>query len=327
MTDPHPVPVDSLQLPPVDPDWSADWRGTAFVDGAFVPLAEARVPLTDFGFTRSDATYDIAHVWHRRFFRLEDHLDRFERSLAALRLRIPYDREQVRAIAIDCARRSGLDHALVAMVATRGTPPPGSRDLRLCRNRFFAYAYPYVFIADPEQEDKGLSAVVSSRIRIPPEAVDPRIKNYHWLDMEMALFEAYDRGADVAILPDSDGNATEGPGFNVFAVIDGELHTPDHGMLEGVSRMTALDLARAEGLAVRIEPLPIDRLRAADEIFVTSTAGGIMPVTRLDDRIYGNGVAGPVTRRLRALYRERREAGWHATPIDGAPVAAEGADR
>ncbi|NBB84487.1 MAG: branched-chain amino acid transferase [Alphaproteobacteria bacterium] len=316
--------LDPIRLPPIDPDWSSEWRGTAFVDGAFVPLAEARVPLTDFGFTRSDATYDIAHVWNRRVFRLEDHLDRFERSLAALRLALAYDRAQIREIALDCARRSGLDHALVAMVATRGTPPPCSRDIRRCRNRFFAYAYPYVFIADPEQEDRGLAAVVSTRQRIPPEAVDPRIKNYHWLDMEMALFEAYDRGADVAILPDAEGNATEGPGFNVFAVIDGALETPDRGMLEGVSRLTALDLAAIEGLPVRIGPLPIDRLRQADEIFVTSTAGGIMPVTRLDGRIYGNGVAGPVTRRLRGLYRDKRDAGWHATPIDEAtPVAGE----
>ena len=92
MTDPHPVPVDSLSAAAGrSPTRSADWRGTAFVDGGRSCRSPRRGwPLTDFGFTRSDATYDIAHVWHRRFFRLEDHLDRFERSLAALRLRIPY---------------------------------------------------------------------------------------------------------------------------------------------------------------------------------------------------------------------------------------------
>lgn len=317
------LPLDPIGLPVPEPDWSSEWQGTAFVDGRFVPLSEARLPLTDFGVTRSDATYDIAHVWKRRFFRLEDHLDRFERSLAALRLSVPYDRDQLRTIALECARRSGHDNALVALVATRGTPPPGSRDLRRCRNRLYAYAYPYVFIADPEQEDRGVTAIVSTRQRIPPEAVDPRVKNYHWLDMEMALFEAYDRGADVAILPDAQGNATEGPGFNVFAVIDGGVETPDAGMLEGISRLTALELAHAEGLSMRVAPLPIQRLLGADEIFITSTAGGIMPVTKLDDRIYGNGVAGPVTRRLRTLYRERREAGWYATPIDP-PADGEG---
>lgn len=309
--------MDLSRLPVPPPDWSAQWHGTAFVDGAFVPLNEARLPLTDFGLTRSDATYDIVHVWKRRFFRLDDHLARFHRSMAALRLEVPYDRDAIRAILIDCARRSGLDHALVAMVATRGTPPPGSRDLRQCRNRFFAYAYPYVFISDPEtNSDKGLRAIVAKHRRIAPEAVDPTVKNYHWLDMEMALFEAYDRGADVAILPDADGNATEGPGFNVFAVIGGALETPDRGMLEGISRRTAIELAEAEGIPVRVGPVPMQRLLEADEIFVTSTAGGIMAVTKLDERIYGNGAAGPVTSRLLALYRRRREEGWHATPID-----------
>ena len=139
----------------------------------------------------------------------------------------------------------------------------------------------------------------------------------------------------MAILPDADGNATEGPGFNVFAVIDGELHTPDRGMLEGVSRMTALDLAHAEGWRCGSGQVPIDRLRAADEIFVNlhrrrHHAGH----PGSDDRIYGNGVAraGQPTVGCAASTGNGGRPGGHATPIDGAPidgapVGGEGADR
>jgi len=111
--------------------------GAAFVDGAYVPLSEAKISLFDWGFTRSDATYDVASVWQGAFFRLNDHLDRFFASLAKLRFKIPYDRAQVREILHGCVRAGGLRDAYVAMVCTRGVPPRGARDPRLAGHRKF----------------------------------------------------------------------------------------------------------------------------------------------------------------------------------------------
>ncbi len=111
-------------------DRAAYAGGAAFVDGRFVPVAEARVPILDWGFLRSDATYDVAHVWRGSFFRLEDHLDRFERGMARLRMSPPYDRSEIREILIGCVRRSGLREAYAEIICTRGVPPPGSRDPR-----------------------------------------------------------------------------------------------------------------------------------------------------------------------------------------------------
>ncbi len=121
-------------------------NGAAFVDGRFVPVAEARVPILDWGFLRSDATYDVAHVWRGRFFRLEDHLDRFERGMARLRMRPPYDRAAIREILIECVRLSGLRDAYAEVICTRGVPPPGSRDPRDCENNFFAFVVPFVWM-------------------------------------------------------------------------------------------------------------------------------------------------------------------------------------
>jgi branched-chain amino acid aminotransferase len=291
-------------------------KGVAFIEGAYVPIAEAKISVLDFGFTRSDVTYDVVHVWNGRFFRLDRHLDRFQSSMAKLRMQVPYAKEDIRRILAECVRRSGLKTAFVAMVATRGRPRPGSRDPRTCTNQFIAYAIPFVWIADLERQEKGLQAIIASTPRIPSTSVDPTVKNYHWLDMVMSLFEAYDKGAEIPILLDHEGNVTEGPGFNAFCVVGGKVLTPDHGMLEGVTRSTMIDLAREAGIAIEVRKVKAAELREADEIFLSSTAGGVIPIVRLDERIYGNGVPGPVTMRLRKLYWEKHDQGWEGTPID-----------
>ena len=293
--------------------------GIGFADGDYKPVEQISVSVLDYGFTRSDVTYDVVHVWDGRFFRLEHHLDRFLKSMAALHMSIPYDRDAIRAILMECVRRTGLREAYVAMVCTRGRPPAGVRDLRQCRNRFMAYALPFVWIASPEKQQSGLSAVIASRPRIPPQSVDPTVKNYHWLDMDRALFEAYDAGADTVILPSLDGNVTEGPGFNAFAVVGDVVVTPDSGVLEGITRQTVIDICRRHGIPVEVRPVPLAEFRDADEIFVASTAGGVMPVTRLDGRILGNGAPGATTARIRDLYWT-----WHREEAEATPVAYDG---
>jgi branched-chain amino acid aminotransferase len=276
--------------------------GAAFVDGRFVPVAEASVPILDWGFLRSDATYDVAHVWRGSFFRLEDHLDRFERSMEHLRLNPPYDRGEIRDILVECVRLSGLRDAYAEIICTRGIPRPGSRDLRDCQNRFYAFVVRFIWIADPEKQERGLHAVIGSKQRIAPESVDPTVKNYHWLDLETGLLEAYERGGETVILVDAEDNVVEGPGFNVFAVANGAISTPDSGVLEGITRKTIIELAAEHGIELETRPVPADELRRADEVFLSSTAGGVIPVTTVDGEAVGNGEPGPVTRRLREGY-------------------------
>ncbi len=291
-------------------------RGIAYAEGRYMPLEDATIAMLDRGFVRSDATYDVVHVWKGRFFRLEDHLDRFERSVAGLRMTLPLPREAIAASLHGCVRRAGLEDAYVQMALTRGVPPPGTRDPKLCQNRFTAFAQPFVWIANETQQREGLSLAVTKTQRIPPEAVDTRIKNFHWLDMTMGIFEAQDRGADVPLLPDRDGNVTEGPGFNVFALRGRTLVTPDRGMFEGMTRRSVIELAPELQLTVEERALHASELARAGEIFLTSTAGGIMPVARLDGEPVGDGRPGPVTRAMHDLYWRRHEEGWLATPVD-----------
>ncbi len=124
--------------------------GVAYIDGEFVPIAEARLPILDLGFLRSDATYDVVAVWNGKFFRLDQHLDRFFRGVEKLRFNLPVDRDSLTRVLAECVRRAGLeDGAYVEAIATRGMPQPGSRDLRLCVNRLYCFAIPYVWLPTP----------------------------------------------------------------------------------------------------------------------------------------------------------------------------------
>ena len=290
--------------------------GAAYVDGEFVPIAEAKISLFDWGFLHSDATYDVAHVWKGQFFRLDDHIERFLSGMDQLRMSIPHSRGDLHAILVDCVRASGLREAYVEMICTRGLPKSGSRDPRTCTNRFFAFAVPFVWIANPQKQKKGLHLIVSCRQRIPPESVDPVVKNYHWLDMVMGQFEAYDRGGETAVVVDARGNLIEGPGFNIFAVKGRTITTPARGVLEGITRRTAIELATEYGYEVMRRNLSAEKARTADEVFITSTAGGIIPITKIDGRAVGSGTPGPVTQKLKDGYWTLHEDPHHTFKID-----------
>jgi branched-chain amino acid aminotransferase len=290
--------------------------GTAYMDGRFCALSEAKISILDWGFLRSDATYDVVHVWRRRFFRLDAHLDRFLASVDKLRLRLPFDRQGLSKILIECARRSGLDDAYVEMICTRGRSPTYSRDPRDAVNRFIAFAIPFGWVADEDQRRRGLHLAIGTVTRIPPQSVDPTIKNYHSLDLVSGMFEAYERGADNVVLVNTEGDIAEGPGYNVFAVKDGALTTPDSGVLQGITRQTALELAAELAVPAAEAPLSADALRGADEVFITSTAGGIIAVTRIDDGPVGDGQPGPLTRRLTELYWEKHSDPAWTTPVE-----------
>jgi branched-chain amino acid aminotransferase len=202
------------------------------------------------------------------------------------------------------------------MICTRGVPAPGSRDPRLCRNRFFAFAIPFVWIVSPQRQIEGAHLIISQVPRIGPASVDPTVKNFHWGDLTRALFEAFDRGSESAVLVDHDGYLSEGPGFNIFCVHDGVVTTPGGTVLEGITRRSVHELCEELGISFACKRITPDALRDADEVFISSTAGGVMPVSRVDERIFGNGRPGPLTTRIRDRYWSKHEAGWHATPVD-----------
>ena len=214
-----------------------------------------------------------------------------------------------------CVRHTGLREAYVSMICTRGRLAAGSRDLRTARCTFYCFAVPFVWISTPGQQATGASLWISEVTRIPPHSVDPLVKNYHWLDMEVAQLDAYDHGAQLVVLRDLSGAVTEGPGFNVFAHVDGRWLTPAAGTLAGITRRSVIELASEAGELVEEGRLSADDLRRAAEVLITSTAGGIMPVTVIDGQPVGTGAPGPRTMLLRDRYWARHQVPRFSTPV------------
>jgi branched-chain amino acid aminotransferase len=290
--------------------------GAALVDGEIVSIGEARVPITDMGFSRSDVTYDVVAVWGGAFFRLDDHIERFRRSCERLRLDPGVNDEGLRDKLIEIVATTRLRDAYVDVICTRGVPEQGTRDPRRVQNRLYAYAIPYVWVLPWEERDSGMDVIIARKVeRISPTAVDPTVKNFHWGDLTQGLYEAYDRGARFPVLLDSHGHVTEGPGYNVFALVDGILLTPATGVLEGITRRTVIELAREQGIDVRETVVDVATFRRGTELFATSTAGGVMAITSLDGRPIGDGTVGTLTRRIRDHYWAAHADPRYTTPI------------
>jgi len=301
-------------------------HGSAFISGKYVSIDDASIPIGDLGFTQADATYDVVSASKGLIFRLEDHLDRFEASCAKFRLRNPNNRGQTTEILKNMLKLAGTREAYIWWGVTRGRMPDTDRgNSNAYENCFYGFVVPYLYIADDDMRARGMDLMVSQKyIRIPPKSLDPTAKNTHWMDLKLSIFEAHDNGYDWSVLCDADGYLTESPGANIFFIKRGTLHTPDSGCLEGITRQTAIDLAAEMGVPVNTGRLHVDQLRQADEAFITSTGGGILPVNSVDGHVLG-GAAGPgeLTTKMHNLYWTKRWGGWRGTPVDyDEPVTA-----
>lgn len=296
-------------------------NGIAWVDGTLAPLHEAQIPMLDQGFLHSDLTYDVPSIWDGRFFRLEDHLTRLDQSCKKLRLRIPLARKAIKKTLLDMARRSGIQDAYVMLIVTRGLSrvPRGGSGARVedLENRLYMFIQPFVWVMEPEVQRIGGKAIIARTVRrISPGAVDPTIKNLQWGDLTKGLMEAADRSATYPFLTDGDGNLTEGSGYNIVLIKGRVLYTPDRGVLEGWTRRSVLEVAKANGLETRVEVVPVELAYHCDEIFMCTTAGGVMPITILDGQKVGTGNIGPITRVIWDGYWQMHYDPHHSFKID-----------
>ena len=292
-------------------------QGYAWIDSKYVELAEAKIPILDWGFLRSDATYDVVHVWKGRFFRLDKHIDRFFESAKKLRMPCQINRDELKKILANCVIKGKLESAYVEMIQTRGMSPKFVRDPRLATPRVMAFAVPFGWILKQEDFEKGLNVLLTDIKRIPPSSVDPTIKNYHWMDLVTGMLDAYEKGNDTAVLVDENNNITEGPGFNLFCINASGIFTPDHGVLEGITRQSIFDLSKELKIPITKKSISAEELYSAEELFATSTAGGIMPITRVSGQEIGKGKVGSLTRQLHKLYWEKHsDDSWSSSITD-----------
>jgi len=280
----------------------------AWLDGAFLPLAEARVSVLDRGFLLGDGVYEIVPVYSRRPFRLSAHLERLQYSLDGIRLTNPHPPEIWAKLVNELIARQDFDDQSLMIEITRGGPGAGDplRDQafpRAVRPTVLLFAQPLV-LAGAAQKAAGVCAIT---------ATDPRwahcdIKAVSLLANALMRQRAVEAGCAETILL-CDGQLAEGAASNIFVVIDGVLRTPAPSprVLSGITRDVVLELAAAHGLAHRVGTVSKSELRCADEIWMTSSTREIMPVVQLDGARVGAGVPGPMARRMDALYQQFKQ--------------------
>lgn len=283
----------------------------AYLNGRFLPLAEAHVSPLDRGFLFADAVYEVLPAYDGRPFLFEEHTARLERSLREIRMASPHTRTEWASIYAELVQRNGGGDMYLYVQVTRGAEDGRNHAIPAgLVPTVFAMAMPLPPVT-PELLRDGMVAITVPELRW----ARCDIKSTSLLGNVLAKSAAADRGAGEAILVEGD-LLREGSSTSVIVVKNGVLHAPPEGpeILTGTTRALVFQLAARERLAVEVAPVPVAALHAADEILLTFATRGVLPVTRLDDRPVGTGRPGPVWSRLYAAFEAyKREVA--STPL------------
>jgi len=271
-----------------------------YLNGEFMPLEDARIPVLDRGFIFGDGVYEVIPVYSHHPFRLAEHLVRLQRSLDSVRIKNPMsDAEWTRLVADLVSRNAGDDQSVYLQV-TRGVAKRDHAFPASAKQTVFAMSSP---LSTPSAEaiENGVHAITTI--------------DYRWLKCDVkstsllgnCLLRQLAADADATeVVMFRDGNLTEGSSSNVFVVKNGKILAPPKNnlVLPGITYDVVLELAQAHGVPYEVRPISEAEVRSADEIWVTSSTKEVLAVTTLDERGVGTGKPGPVFHRMHQLYQD-----------------------
>lgn len=275
-----------------------------FLDGKWVPEADAKISVYDHGFLYGDGVFEGIRAYNGRVFRLDEHVDRLFESARALLLDIPYTRAEMRELILEACRVNGLRNAYIRPIVARGKGDLGldPRKCKVATTVILAREFGALY---GDKYEKGLSLVTCSTRRTPPQCLSPNIKSLNYLNNILARIEVNARGADEGIMLDMNGLVSEATADNIFVVRRGALNAPPTAnSLKGITRAAVIDVAHRLAVPVSHEPMTLFDVYNSDEVFITGTAAEIAPCVTVDDRRIGDGKPGPVTKRLIEGFRE-----------------------
>ncbi|KQT54171.1 D-amino acid aminotransferase [Aureimonas sp. Leaf454] len=274
-----------------------------YVNGDFVPEADAKVSVFDRGFLMADGVYEVTTVVGGRLIDFAGHAARLERSLRALDMTSPMGTEALLAVHRDLVSRNGLEEGLVYLQVTRGVadrdfayPAKGTAPTLVLFTQSLA-------VLERESVKRGIKVASVPDLRWARRD----IKTVQLLYPSMAKMAAKAQGADDAWMVDEDGHVTEGSSNNAYIVTSaGTIVTRplNHAILHGITRSAVLRLAAETGLGVEERPFLLAEAKVAAEAFITSASAFVTPVVEIDGTALGDGRPGAVTRRLREIYIE-----------------------
>ena len=285
-----------------------------YIDGEFLPKAEAKVSVFDHGLLYGDGVFEGIRSYNGRVFKLDKHLERLYDSAKSIMLQIPISIETMKETVLETLRRNRLTEAYIRLIITRGVGDLGLDPDKCPKPSIIIIADKIVLYPQKFYED-GLEIVTASVRRNYAEAINPRIKSLNYLNNILAKIEGKQAGAEEVLMLNAEGYVVECTGDNIFWIKNETLVTPPvHiGILEGVTRNSVINLAQDAGIHVEERVFTRHDLYIADECFLTGTAAEVIPVVKIDRRAIGDGQPGKITQRLIAAFRQY--ANSSGTPI------------
>ncbi|HEX4084150.1 MAG TPA: branched-chain-amino-acid transaminase [Chthoniobacteraceae bacterium] len=285
-----------------------------YIDGAFLPEAEAKISVFDHGLLYGDGVFEGIRFYNGRVFRLEEHFDRLWDSAKALCLTIPLTREEMTAALLESVRQNQLRDGYIRLLITRGIGNLGLNPYN-CKKASVIIIAASIALYPEEQYQRGLDVITCGTRRTSVGALSPQVKSLNYLNNIMAKIEAIQAGAGEGLMLNEQGYVAECTGDNIFVLKRGQIITPpiSAGGLRGITRDVVFEIAREFNIAISEPEMTRYDIYTADECFLTGTAAEIIPVVSLDKRLIGSGKPGPLTARFIARFRELTQSS--GTPI------------
>jgi len=277
-----------------------------YLNGVFVDRDQAKISVFDHGLLYGDGIFEGIRLYQRCVFKLEEHLERLEYSAKALRLELPWTREELAEAVCECCRVNGLVEGYIRLLVTRGEGTLGLSPLT-CENPQLIIIADKIQLYPESFYSEGLKIITVPTRRVNPAALPPMIKSLNYLNNILAKMEAQLVGFHEAIMLNDQGFVAECTGDNIFILHKGKLITPETntGSLKGITREVTFQLAEELGVPAATGNLTRYDVWNADECFLTGTAAEIIPVVELDGRSIGDGKPGAVTAQFLDRFRSR----------------------
>ena len=274
-------------------------------NGVVCPLEEGKVPAADHAHLYGDGLFEGIRIYDRKVFKLDEHLERLYHGIDYLGFDMHITQADLKAIIVDVCRQSQIPNGYIRLNVTRGTGL-GLDPKNIDRNPNVMVMVNELALYPPEAYENGLEVVTSPFRVIPPDALDPRVKCIgRYANNILAKQDANRRGAGEGLMLNHQGQIAECTGDNIFLIQKGMIRTPHPscGILDGVTRRTAIALAKGAGIPVVEEVLTPFDVSTSEEAFLTGTAAEVIPMIALDGRKIGCGKPGPITVQIMELFR------------------------
>jgi len=281
-----------------------------YLDGKFVNKEDAKISVFDHGLLYGDGVFEGIRSYDSLIFKCKEHIDRLFETAEAIGLAIPLSKDEMTQAITNTLKENNLTDAYIRVIVTRGEGDLGL-DPKKCHGKPSIIIIVDNIVLYPEEfYINGMEIITVKTRRNHPEALHPKLKTLNYLNNILAKIEAGKEGCIEAIMLDYEGYVAECTGDNIFLIKNGNMFTPNRGILIGITRNTVIEIAQEEGISIEECLIKLDEVYSADECFLTGTAAEIIPVVKVDGHVIGPGKPGAITNKMITMFKQKTiEAG------------------